>query len=136
MFSLVGFKQTAYHWVIFISSCVVSEKKKNMHVHAGAGKHTVQEELEEATDSKKQCQAFSNKQSRFIVESRLELQPFFDDKLHKNDQLWDRLATQFKEEFPETENRDKFTIRAKFEQEQNMFCSFCRLNTAFRAGHT
>eukprot|EP00961_Rhodomonas_salina_P229712 3104371-Rhodomonas_salina.1 len=60
------------------------------------------------------------------------MQAFFDDKIHKNDQLWDSINTDYESRF--NEQRDKASVCEKFEREQSLFRSFCRMRAAFRAG--
>ncbi len=46
-----------------------------------------------------------------IVRRRLEKQALFDNKLHKNDQLWDVIIADFFREFPDQNHRTKQSIR-------------------------
>jgi hypothetical protein len=68
------------------------------------------------------------------VGERLKLQPLFDGKVHKNEQLWDRLIKDYEKRW--LEDREKSSIRDKFEREQGLFRSFCRLRSSFRAGRS
>ena len=99
MFTLIGINNDAYAWVLFIAECCLAGTR------ALASKETPQkraapEEVENNSEdkedkSKKARHIFDVRHTRFIVETRLNMQPLFDDKIHKNDHLWDRITQKF-----------------------------------------
>jgi len=108
---------------------------RNPEVTTGRKRVEPSSSQEKQPAAAKQCRsAYSVEQTRWIVAERLKLQAFFDDKLHKNEQLWDRIHAEYKVKWEE--DREKTSIREKYEREQNMFRSFCRLRATFRAGRT
>ena len=44
---------------------------------------------------------YTQEHKEFIVRSKLEAQPLFDNKLHKNELLWDEIVQAFYVKFPE-----------------------------------
>ncbi len=54
---------------------------------------------------------YSLQHKQWIVLRRLKLQPMFDDKLHKNDQLWDDLVQEFFMQFPDQTHGTKASVR-------------------------
>jgi hypothetical protein len=71
-----------------------------------------------------------------LVLKRLELQPKFDDKLHKNNQQWEDVAVDYKTMFPE-DARDKNLLRdAVWDKEYLIFKDWCKQHASFQAGMT
>ena len=58
----------------------------------------------------------------------------FDDKLHKNEQLWDDLLAQFVKAFPDQKGRNKQSIRNQWDKEQRQFIDWCKCKAAFASG--
>ncbi len=70
----------------------------------------------------------------FIVQRRLQMQPKFDNKLHKNDQLWDDLMQEFFEKFPGLGHRTKSSIKDQFNVPQKSFRDSCKTKRTFANG--
>jgi hypothetical protein len=70
----------------------------------------------------------------FIVLRQLELQLKFDNKRHKNDQLWDDLMQEFIEKFPGQGHSSKNSIKDQFNQPQKSFCDYCKTKRTFASG--
>ena len=77
---------------------------------------------------------YTLEQKRFLVRRRLEEQPAFNNKIHKNELLWDKLYQQFMEEYPDQRFRKKESVRDQFDKEQKKFRDWSKKNAAFRAG--
>ncbi len=101
MLSLVGLNATAYWWMLFISQCVVAGKSKNVHAKcrrdppaaaavAVAAAPEVEDNLASPEAKKTKTQvAYTHEETRWIVDASMKMQALFDDKIHKNEQLWD-----------------------------------------------
>eukprot|EP00961_Rhodomonas_salina_P101754 1368804-Rhodomonas_salina.1 len=70
----------------------------------------------------------------FIVLAWLTAQPMFDNKLHKNEQLWDYISTSFYAKFPDQCHRTKNSIKDQFNIQQKAFLDFCKTNRTFSSG--
>eukprot|EP00961_Rhodomonas_salina_P296533 3936431-Rhodomonas_salina.1 len=64
-----------------------------------------QENAKETSTGPKREYALEHK--RWIVRQRLQMQPLFDNKLHKNSQKWDDLVEAFYSAFPDQRFRKK-----------------------------
>ena len=127
MFSLIGENKDAFAWVIFIAQCVLGAKraeKKETPV-----KQPAEEAADEEKEDKKQKSIWTVEQTRWLVEARLVKQPLFDDKCHKNYQLWDRITHEYHKEAQEhccwtasgMKLPDKTAVKSKFNREHNLF---------------
>ncbi len=74
---------------------------------------------------------YSLQHKQWIVQRRLELQPMFNYKLHKNNQLWDDLVQEFFSKFPGQTHRTKGSIRDQWDKHQRMFHDWCKTSAAY-----
>jgi hypothetical protein len=77
---------------------------------------------------------YTQEHKEFIVRARLQAQPLFDNKLHKNDMLWDDLCQAFYLKFPEQAHRTKQSVKDQFNIPQKSFRDYCKTDNSFRAG--
>jgi hypothetical protein len=83
------------------------------------------------------CQySLDHKLRVWIMLRRLELQPKFDSKLHKNKQLWDDIVQEFFSKFPWQTHRTKTSIRDQWDKHQHMFRNYCKTAAAYAEGHS
>lgn len=68
------------------------------------------------------------------MRARLTAQPLFDNKLHKNEQLWDDIILSFMEKFPDQSSCSKQSIKDQFNIPQKMFRDYCKMLNTFRSG--
>mmetsp|Transcript_44721 Transcript_44721/g.91261 ORF Transcript_44721/g.91261 Transcript_44721/m.91261 type:complete len:408 (+) Transcript_44721:73-1296(+) len=84
----------------------------------------------------KPSREYSIEQKKWLVRERLKMQRKFNDKMHKNDQLWDDIYAEFVIKFPDQIHRKKESVRDQWDKQQKMFREYCKTEAAFRAGRT
>ena len=90
---------------------------------------------EHAGAAKRSRKQYTQEQKRWIVRRRLELQPKFDNKLHKNDQVWDDIVEEYRKKFTEDAGRDKTSMwDAVWDKENSIFREWCKISHSFRIG--